>query len=246
MEIQRKQWLDVAKGLAVLGVIVVHFPKDISWGIGWMTFHVNVFFVIAGYLIYQNGIAHFRYIEEIKKYILLFIKLSIFYIMFWGIIRYAGHIDGMFNFILLQLYKTLTFTGIGTLWFLPTFLLGKILFITLLKIFSKKFLFVVEMIITITVSCICYYLYRNGIMGTIHFEIGSGLYISGIILDLLSVILQGVIASGFVCLGYFLHFIFENILNQSFISKDKNLVLMCASWGGVLCNIKLLYIVILS
>lgn len=60
----RFEWIDIAKGTAILSVILVHFPKEFSpvtYGITW---HIPVFFAVTGILTSKKDNDQFRKIIE--------------------------------------------------------------------------------------------------------------------------------------------------------------------------------------
>lgn len=99
------------------------------------------------------------------------------------------------DFIIENIYITLSGTGIGTLWFLPTFFFASVIFI-----FSKKYaknFHSAALIILFFVSLVCAQVLTNaGYIGLLH-----SVSFSGLCLNILQTMLQSFIAAGFMAFG---------------------------------------------
>ena len=119
-ENQREKYLDIMKGIAILMVINVHFPKGTALFKG-ITFHLSTFFVVAGILINKKKCKKsFKefFINKVKSLLYPYLILSIIYIFLIDILIKQ---DCVFEDIL----QTISFSGIGSLWFLPTLFIAE-------------------------------------------------------------------------------------------------------------------------
>ena len=127
----RERYIDIVKGLSILCITLLHyvhnvFPNEVNVFVG--SFMITSFYVTSGWVSAMHPSQ--RSLKEfIKK---RWKQLGIPYLWWSAIIL-------VFDFILLgfryydlryiatEIYKTITFRGIGTLWFLPALFGGEII-----------------------------------------------------------------------------------------------------------------------
>lgn len=140
---ERLDYFDIAKGIAIILVVLGHIiPPTNSISIWLYSFHIPLFFIIAGSLINykketENNIK--RIIKKKTRSLLIpYVSFSIIYILYSFFNLYIlkiGDMSGL-NF---EIYITLFLRGIGTLWFLPALFIGEMLFVCIMKINIKQY-----------------------------------------------------------------------------------------------------------
>lgn len=154
---KRSDAIDIIKGLSILTLFFLHFEN------GWMDGDINyfivrspAFYIVVGWLwgMSSNRRTINEHWEKRKKGLVTpYIYFSLIFIMLDLILVTINAID---PFILYRdIYKTLCFRGIGTLWFLPALLGGEML---LLSTRNKSwFLKIVSYLLCFSVIYIYYY-----------------------------------------------------------------------------------------
>lgn len=201
----RLKYLDIAKGISILMVINVHFPNESSLFVNGITFHIVTFFVVSGILMYLKNEESLSYknilFRKIKSIGYPYMTMSLCYMLIYTIydfitnkISLVAVAKNMHN-----IYLTGSFLGIGTLWFLPTLFFSELIFLFVSKLFGTKRASIVISIMTVISILVSNHLTDIGIVGMINNNI-KGIFTSNILI----VILQSLIASGFVAMGYYL------------------------------------------
>jgi fucose 4-O-acetylase-like acetyltransferase len=134
---QRLEYIDSLKGTAILCITFLHFEYGVipNWLNAWIgNFMITAFYFSSGWLMGMRDRTPSPK-ELIKKRLhslgipYLYFSLIIF---IFDIIWYmCGNYD--FQYLLTDIYKTITLRGIGTLWFLPALFFGELIFIWLRK-----------------------------------------------------------------------------------------------------------------
>lgn len=206
----RIEELDLLKGIAILCVMMVHIPERYELITTGISFHLAPFFMVSGILLEKRTkrpgteLAH-----RIRTLLWPYLCLSVLYLLVFGL-RFAIFApEGLQGFLVCGLFQTLSGSGIGTLWFLPTMFLSELLFLAVRKRLSKA------------KACICllsglalsvmlsFFLYRRGCIG------GIMISPSGFGTALLQLLLQSVIGSGFMALGPLLWEGMERLLSAA-------------------------------
>lgn len=126
-KMERLNNVDIVKGIAIITVTVCHILDVIfgemtviqKWGYSWEMF---AFFLIGGLLLenHWNNFTILQFlIRQVKRTLYPYLMISLFYIVI-----YRGN----------GLLETLTFNGIGALWFLPTYFAGAVITFLLIKL----------------------------------------------------------------------------------------------------------------
>lgn len=139
---KRLQFIDITKCIAIIGIISVHIPSGSVLSIS-ETFHVSSFFMIVGIIFSLRDVNNLSLSKEINKkakglmfpYFMLSI-CNICMMLILNLITGWGK-----NVMLIEgVLKTVSFRGIGTLWFLPVLFFGEILFLCIVKCLRKEIL----------------------------------------------------------------------------------------------------------
>lgn len=129
---KRIEYIDVVRGIAIIAIVWGHVVGS-DYGIDLLNkwcnfFKIVVFYFIPGYL--MGGKENISFSNIFKKKLK---NLGRPYLVFSIIIIILDFIEVLIdkkNIIKLSadLYRTICFAGIGTLWFLPTLFIGELLF----------------------------------------------------------------------------------------------------------------------
>ncbi|AFM41370.1 acetyltransferase, fucose-4-O-acetylase [Desulfosporosinus acidiphilus SJ4] len=129
---KRTEYLDIAKGLLIISVILTHSPWPYAPYMYW--FHMPAFFIISG-LLYRDGIDFKR---QFFKFYLPYFSFSAVDILF-NFLMYPG-IASLGNF--LSSFKNYIYGGKavwGVFWFIPVLLISKFLFSKLKSNFKTPY-----------------------------------------------------------------------------------------------------------
>lgn len=164
MKSRRITWIGLAKGFGILCVIFGH-NIECSIGHKWVySFHMPLFFLISGFLIYLKNEQKQDMRSLVKKkagsllfpYIGFSLTLNAIALIGLRVFHYPSIYlqtigDLRFNFV-----KVFSGDGMGTLWFLPALFVGEILLLILLKIKNKIVYSCVGGLVTFEIFTVCF------------------------------------------------------------------------------------------
>ena len=205
-ENKREKYLDIMKGIAILMVINVHFPKSTALFKG-ITFHLSTFFVVTGILINKKKCKKsFKefFINKVKSLLYPYLILSIIYIFFIDILIKQ-------DYIFKDILQTISFSGIGSLWFLPTLFIAENFIYFLIKKFDNRFNKIIFSILILSLM-VSYLLTTRNITGKFYY--GKDNFFRNCFYNYLILIMQSLIASGYIGLGYIFEAKFSNVKNN--------------------------------
>ncbi|MFI3200386.1 MAG: acyltransferase [Eubacteriales bacterium] len=139
MKERRLEHLDMAKGIGMVLVVLGHstYMSD-SWQVWIISFHMPLFFVIAGMLMRYHreeekpfGRAVSKRCKKLLPVYLLFSLVNLFFLSQLPI-EYMENGDRT-RYLIKQIIQVITLSGISVLWFLGTLLISEIVFLFLLK-----------------------------------------------------------------------------------------------------------------
>ena len=191
MSNKRLDFLDYAKGIGILLVVLAHiycFNSDINRGIvtTWIySFHMPLFFIISGMLLrYKN--------TKLKKISIFKIAYGILlpYILFSIITIIVKELLYGFSIKLLVWDSLYTITGLGldVLWFLPALFIGETFFLVLNRYIKNEY--VKLGLITVIFIGATFITRENSVV--------------------LIVLARSIIALGFIAVGYYLYKLIAN------------------------------------
>lgn len=185
--------MDIAKGIGILLVIIAHIYafnpviRDRLTVVWIYSFHMPLFFIIAGMLLKYKGtdesIKDFI-IKKAKAFIIPYVFFSIVTI---GVLKLVGEAN-----IKQMLINTTLFIGVDVLWFLPALMFSEIIFYVTKKLIKNNIIFKILML------CI----YIASIFIGLKLNESSRIFI---------LIGRVGIATGFVTIGYYLLELINNI-----------------------------------
>lgn len=164
---KRLDWLDIAKALGIILVVIAHSLPESFFKLWIYSFHMPLFFFISGIFINYNFISN----ESSDNFILKKIKTIFIPYFYFGIINTVFLIPvwGLTNTI-----DSLKYSGIsgGPTWFLFSLFLSEILIYILINNTKNNFYFLLLLIASLIIG---YFLDENNIIITLYL---SNIFIS--------------------------------------------------------------------
>ncbi|WP_342042977.1 acyltransferase family protein [Bacillus sp. OTU2372] len=148
----RIEYLDIAKGIAILLVVLGHTCQISTIGIWIYSFHLPLFFFISGCILSlkDSNIDMKKSIKNrLKSLLLPYLGFSLIIFCLWFINTYlTGKITS--NIVSNEIIAIITFKGIDALWFLPCLFFVEILFVISMKYIKKKEVILLMLVILST------------------------------------------------------------------------------------------------
>lgn len=207
---KRLDYFDMAKGIGALLVLIGHLQGEQFFKFSpyiipvctWIfSFHMPLFFIISGMLINyrEDEKKDFRTLtkKRFKGIMVPYFWFSFFYLLevFYALITQSISVSTMG----LQLWYVLSFYGLNVLWFLPALFAGEIIFLFVIRKYSKKTAAIIFVLITTVASLLNYltkqFTYDTPLLERLH--------------DLEIVILRPFLACTFIAIGYYIYFLFK-------------------------------------
>ena len=211
---QRLKYLDAAKGIGILMVVFGHItslgnPVDTYFS----AYKLSIFYIVSGYLLCMrqtlNRYEFKPYVwKQLKSLMLPYFGYSVIVMIYNIFIDYLNAVDKskMLHDFLDQLYATVSLRGISALWFLPSLLIGQVLFFIILK--SPKLVQVASAILALLLAD-----YMVDFLPTLEETIVSMPY--KIVYYPLLTLSKGLIAFWFIGSGYLCYFLLKNLKNRN-------------------------------
>lgn len=200
---KRVRWIDYAKGIAIILVLVAHALPGSNWFNIWAySFHLPVFFILSGLLLNYRKMAQ-PFGKLLKKYLkslILPYYLIAFAVLLIELAKDLIQKDFSRQNVLSLLFEWMFMIGVKADWFLPCLFFAILINILAFKLFrGNKFLYPAA-ILCITVAA--YFIPKES--------------------KILNVLLHSCVAALFVCIGVMISE-FKNNLKKalSFIIKYK-------------------------
>lgn len=196
----RLKYLDLAKGIGIILVIIAHISYlGTASRIFIVSFHMPLFFVISGMLIFlkneKDGDFKELASKKAKRMMLPYAVYSVIGIIIYIFYYLLTGRDGGWNTVLSDVIQTLTLYGFSVMWFLPAIFGGELLFIFLLK--NKR----LQPLISVAVLTALSYL-LNGYLENANALYGTDKFFS--VLHLFAVaVLRIPFAASFIAAGYY-------------------------------------------
>lgn len=135
---ERKKYIDYAKGLGLFMVMYGHVtPLGNTFDKWGSSFKLSIFFIVSGYLLAHSGKIT---VTDTKSFIVKSLRSMLIPYCWFSLIAiiyklFIAYMKGraLKSLFIENLYITLTLRGISALWFLPSLLIGEILFYFVLK-----------------------------------------------------------------------------------------------------------------
>ena len=139
MSSKRISYIDTAKGIGILLVLIGHSGYPSTHLITWISsFHMPLFFILSGILFAHTGAATKKAKPFLKRklcsILVPYAAFSILSILASAILDY----DSFPKYLWPSLLQTISFYGISVLWFLPTLFFSEVAFFFIKKHTSTK------------------------------------------------------------------------------------------------------------
>ncbi len=149
---ERISYLDIAKGIAIVLVILGHIYNENPIKIWLYSFHLPLFFFISGCLLSSKNVTNVNMgkiiRDKVRSLIIPYFSFSIIITCLWGIETYlTKRTDLTMGSIENNLISVITFRGIEALWFLPCLFAIEIIFIFFIKHLIHKEIIISTIII---------------------------------------------------------------------------------------------------
>lgn len=149
---ERKRYLDVAKGMALILVIWGHAGMSIpGLGTAIIQFHMPLFFVVSGYLFKNTqGTIRNRIVKKAKRLLVPYFIFSVVYLSFGVIKSFLLHQSvNVAELISLLFYLNGNVVRIGTpMWFLPVLFFTDVIY-TLIKKTENKYTIIICIVLAV-------------------------------------------------------------------------------------------------
>lgn len=158
----RIAWIDVAKGILIILVVVghSHFNPTVDYIIN--SFHMAAFFALSG-VTYKHGNSFKNFIlKKVKSILIPYLFFSLVLLLYYFAKSFFLH-QGNFDFFsgitsIVVPVSGITTTSVYGLWFLPCLFLSEVVFYMLVSLFKRKvwlsfsaYAFATALVVTITV-----------------------------------------------------------------------------------------------
>lgn len=219
MKKERLTHLDMAKGIGAILVLLGHLQGDEFFSFSpyvlpmceWIfSFHMPLFFIIAGMLLFHRNDVDKDLTELTKKrfkgIMTPYLWFSLFYM---SVVFYAFFTGSVLKeTVFVNLWYVFSTYGMNVLWFLPALFFGELLFIFILKKVNKTS---VRTIIIISLGAIA--LFIAYLMSNMSFETEAMKRVH----ELLITILRPLVVATFVGIGYAC----QSIIEKQFSNKSE-------------------------
>ena len=198
MSQKRISYIDTAKGIGILLVLIGHSEYPSTNLITWISsFHMPLFFILSGILFAHTGAAAKKTKSFLKKkfcsILIPYLAFSILSILASAILDY----ESFPAYLWTALLQTISFYGISVLWFLPALFFCEVIFFFIKKYTSPK-----TMVLTIGSILFLSILGNEGYHR--HFIVTEA-YSSLLLSYLFVVLIRTGIAITFLALGFYLY-----------------------------------------
>ena len=203
MSQKRISYIDTAKGIGILLVLIGHSEYPSTHLITWISsFHMPLFFILSGILFAHTGASTKKTKPFLKKklcsILVPYATFSLLSILASAILDYASFPAYLWT----SLIQTISFYGISVLWFLPTLFFSELAFFFIKKHTSSKITILITGCI-LTLSILGNELYHHYFTAT---ETYSNLFLS----CLCVVLIRTGIAISFLTIGFYLYHAISN------------------------------------
>lgn len=192
--IARLNYLDVAKGIAIILVVLGHANFGDNYLCNWISsFHMPIFFIVSGILLSfkdnwkdqdMNGIV----IKKAKQLLYPYFTFSLLMILYHIVVALK---NGTYSELRNRILQTICLYGADTFWFLSTLFIAEVIFIAIYKYAKKKWIYFLIIFIVSTLGAYA-----------LQLEFWNGSRILTVLNGFFNVIIRSSIAAIFIEVGY--------------------------------------------
>lgn len=159
---KRLEWVDIAKGIAILLMIVGHEVKNVNLLTLIFSFHMPLFFILSGYTSSRVD-SWAKFVKKSKKSFIRIWLLAVVMVVLLGI-EYAIFSKGSLNLIVSNVLKGIFWGSnvpqigifcVGIMWFLFVFFWSKIIFDFMQVIFKSTYIGIILLILSAIAYFFC-------------------------------------------------------------------------------------------
>ncbi len=228
---KRLPFIDIAKCIAIVGIISVHIPSGPILSIS-ETFHVSSFFMIVGIILSYREMNNLSLSKEISKkakgLIYPYFMLSICNICMMLIINLITGWD-KYEMLIEGILKTISLRGIGTLWFLPILFFSEVFFICIIKYIHNEFFKKFFLPFVLLVCVYILYLPQMNVEQIVSSVDYRNIFFGDFFCWLLLFIISVIVCTTIISLGYSLGSTIEKISKQTLKLNIKVTVILVIS-----------------
>lgn len=200
MSTKRISYIDMAKGIGILLVLIGHsaFPSQnlITW---IASFHMPLFFIISGMMFSHTEAEKKDWKQFIKRkaqgILIPYATFSVLSILASCFVDYKSYPE----YLIILLIQTMSFYGIVVLWFLPALFFGETLFYFIKRNTSHKITLVIALVV-LALSILGNELYHS------HYAFVAG-YIDLLTGYVFVVLIRIGFATSFLAIGYYINYL---------------------------------------
>ena len=218
-ERQRIAYVDAAKGLSILMIMMGHVTDYYNPLDMWMSsFKVSIFYVISGFLMCYTGSVVKRSFTEFTGKILKSLAIPYLYFSIIGIVFKTGCVflkhkpqakvsDTFWRY----LWDSVFLKGMNSMWFLPTLFIGELIFFWLIRRnIVVKIIYGVVALFAVSFANIV-----DGTLGRC-VESSAHVWIYEDAIRLTNAVCKGIVAAWFIGAGYLMYSLYRHIDSLQF------------------------------
>ncbi len=198
---RRIAYLDIARGIGMILVVMGHVEYvDSTLRLFIAAFHMPLFFLISGILIWEKQEEDRKFIELVKKKLRsIMLPYAVFSLLSFAIEGGRIAIKGLdqWEVVFRQLFQSLCLQGVSTLWFLPALFMSELFFVGIRKKFKNCWTIGIISVIVIIVA------FLNTAEQNIY-RLHAESPVWGLLHDVLSMLLRNLFCVGLVGVGYYI------------------------------------------
>lgn len=210
---KRRSYFDIAKGIGIILVVMGHLEYiSIPTRYFIVSFHMPMFFVISGMLMYQTGEENKDWKSflkgKLKRMGLPYLSYSILFLIVEVLYTNLTHTWDKWVFIQ-DIWYALSLYGISVLWFLPAMFFGMLLFFIIRKKLTHRASVIVIAVLTVTMYFVNQYLEYLKNLWIYEFLLSELYYF-------LAMIVRSFFAMFYLAAGYYGLFIYKRYIRERF------------------------------
>lgn len=204
MKEKRLDYMDMAKGIGIILVVVGHSGMASESVITWLSsFHMPLFFILSGMLVYYKREEEQPILHSIKRRVRSLLVPYVFFSVIYLLIDLYYMIRGREIQLADAVLQTVSFFGLSVLWFLPALLIGETVFLAIRKNASG--------LVTAVCCCaLCFICFCLGRLYELYYMAGDSLFLLWLGY-LIRTLIRGGLSAVFLATGYYVMGLWKKI-----------------------------------